>query len=144
MFSFFNIPYCHNYFKKSSYSLLWLQVILLQVPLEKAWTAPVSWMANDVTCRSMVFFRIVGFYLSGFIMIVISLDRLSAIMCPISHRNTKRTKLMLIIAWIMAPLCALPQIFIFQVKTHPLKSDYSQCTTFGYFQSETMVWELLC
>ena len=51
---------------------------------------------------------------------------------------------MLIIAWIMAPLCAFPQIFIFQVKTHPLKSDYSQSTTFGYFKSEALVQELQC
>jgi gonadotropin-releasing hormone receptor len=122
-----------------------LQVILLQVPLEIAWTATVSWMADDVTCRIMVFFRIVGFYLSGFIMIVISLDRLSAIMFPISHRsNTKRTKIMLIMAWVMAPLCALPQCFIFQLKNHPLKLDYSQCTTIGYFESETMVRLLFC
>ena len=88
----------------------------------------------------MVFFRILGFYLSGFIMIVISLDRLSAIMFPIWHRsNTKRTKIMLIIAWTMAPLSALPQTFIFQLKKHPLKTDYWQCTTIGYFESHTMV-----
>ena len=87
------------------------QVILLQVPLEIAWCATVSWKADDVTCRFMVFNRIVGFYLSSFIMIVISLDRLSAIMFPISHMsNTKRTKVMLIMAWIAAPICALPQV----------------------------------
>ena len=87
------------------------QVILLQVPLEIAWCATVSWKADDVTCRFMVFNRIVGFYLSSFIMIVISLDCLSAIMFPISHMsNTKRTKVMLTIAWIAAPICALPQV----------------------------------
>jgi gonadotropin-releasing hormone receptor len=87
------------------------QVILLQVPLEIAWCATVSWKADDFTCRFMVFNRIVGFYLSSFIMIVISLDRLSAIMFPISHMsNTKRTKVMLTIAWIAAPICSLPQV----------------------------------
>ena len=86
-------------------------MILLQVPLEIAWCATVSWRAGDVTCRIMVFFRIVGFYLSSFVMIVISLDRLSAIMFPISHlSNTKRTKKMLIMAWITAPICSLPQV----------------------------------
>ena len=86
-------------------------MILLQVPLEIAWCATVSWEADDVTCRIMVFNRIVGIYLSGFIMIVISLDRLSAIMFPISHMsNTRRTKVMLIMAWIAAPVCALPQV----------------------------------
>ena len=123
--------------------VLLLQVILLQVPLEIAWTATVSWMANDVTCRIMVFFRIIGFYLSGFILVVISLDRLSAIMFPISHRSSRRTKIMLIISWIMAPLYALPHFFIFQLKNHPLKPDYSQCTTIGYFESEMKVGYLV-
>ena len=87
------------------------QVILLQVPLEIVWTATVSWHAGDVVCRVMVFFRILGFYASSFMMIVISLDRLSAIMCPISHMSsTKRTKIMLILAWTMAPVCSLPQV----------------------------------
>ena len=71
-----------------------MQVILFQVPLEIAWTATVSWWAGDYMCRLMVFlrypvsssshiimtmtwvfFRIFGFYASGFILIVISLDR---------------------------------------------------------------------
>ena len=69
-----------------------VQVILFQVPLEIAWTATVSWWAGDFLCRLMVFlrypvsssrhimvtrvfFRIFGFYASGFILIVISLDR---------------------------------------------------------------------
>ena len=69
-----------------------VQVILFQVPLEIAWTATVSWWAGDFLCRLMVFLRypvssschviltwgfcrIFGFYASGFILIVISLDR---------------------------------------------------------------------
>ena len=88
-----------------------LQVILIQIPMEIAWCATVSWLAGDLMCRVMVFFRIIGIYLSGFIMIVISLDRLSAIMFPLSHiSNKKRTKLMLLIAWMAAPLCSLPQV----------------------------------
>ena len=70
-----------------------LQVILLQVPLEIAWTFTVSWRASDLACKVLVFIRILGFYASGFILIVISLDRLSAITFPISHRsNTSRTR----------------------------------------------------
>ena len=112
------------------------QVILLQVPLEIAWNITVSWRADDITCRVMVFFRIIGYYLSGFIMMVISLDRLSAIMVPLSHiSNTRLTKRMLVTAWLAALLCALPQSFVFQLKTHPLRPDYSQCTTIGYFGS---------
>ena len=113
-------PHLGSHLKNNSYDLkresLYIysqssQVILIQVPLEIVWTATVSWHAGDVVCRVMVFFRILGFYASSFMMIVISLDRLSAIMCPISHMSsTKRTKIMLILAWTMAPVCSLPQV----------------------------------
>ena len=80
--------------------------------MEIVWCATVQWLAGDMVCRIMVFFRIVGFYLSGFVMIVISIDRLSAIKWPIMHKVKKtRTKLMLLTAWIAAPLCAIPQVF---------------------------------
>ena len=115
-------------------------MILLQVPLEIAWNITVSWMADDITCRIMMFLRILGFYLSGFIMMVISLDRLSAILFPLSHiSNTRLTKKMLVIAWLAAPLCSLPQSFVFQLKTHPLRPEYEQCTTIGNFGSFTLV-----
>ena len=63
-----------------------LLVILLQVPLEIGWTYTVSWAADDVTCRLSVFIRIIGCYLSGFVLIVISLDRLYAVAYPLAHR----------------------------------------------------------
>ena len=47
--------------------------------------------------------------------------------------------MMLTVVWIAAPLCSLPQSFLFQLKHHPLIKDYYQCTTIGSFQSETMV-----
>ena len=90
--------------------------------------------------RITVFFRILGCYLTGFIMIVISLDRLYAIVYPLAHRSqTRKTKMMLIMAWLAAPLCSLPQSYFFQLKQHPLQADYYQCTTIGSFQSETIV-----
>ena len=119
---------------------LLFQVILFQIPLEISWNITVSWMADDITCRIMMFLRILGFYLSGFIMMVISLDRLSAILFPLSHiSNTRLTKRMLLIAWLAAPLCSLPQSFVFQLKTHPLRPEYAQCTTLGNFGSFTLV-----
>ena len=85
-------------------------------------------------------FRILGFYASGFVMIVISLDRLSAIMFPISHRsNTKRIKAMLFIAWLMALLCSLPRSYFFTVQRHPLVPEYLQCTPIGSYPSKNFV-----
>ena len=38
---------------------LTLQVILIGIPLEIAWTSTVSWMADVITCKIMVFLRLV-------------------------------------------------------------------------------------
>ena len=33
-------------------------------------------------------------------------------------------RMMLAMAWLIAPICSLPQIFVFRLKTHPLMEDY--------------------
>ena len=41
----------------------------------------------------------------------IYLRRLSAILWPISHRSKyKRTRMMVVVAWLLAPVCSLPQV----------------------------------
>ena len=34
------------------------------------------------------------------------------------------SRIMLVLAWLVAPVCSLPQSFIFQLKTHPLMQEY--------------------
>lgn len=45
------------------------------MPLEITWAWTVKWVLGDPLCRIMSFFRIFGLYLSGFILICISVDR---------------------------------------------------------------------
>ena len=45
------------------------------MPLEIGWAATVMWTAGDVLCRVFAFFKIFGLFLSGNILICISLDR---------------------------------------------------------------------
>ena len=45
------------------------------MPLEIGWAATVMWRAGDVLCRVFAFFKIFGLFLSGNILICISLDR---------------------------------------------------------------------
>ena len=52
-----------------------LQVTFLMMPLEIGWAATVMWTAGDVLCRVFAFFKIFGLFLSGNILICISLDR---------------------------------------------------------------------
>ena len=52
------------------------QVTFLMMPLEIGWNVTVTWQAGDSTCRIMSFFRTFGLYLSSFVIVSISLDRL--------------------------------------------------------------------
>ena len=45
------------------------------MPLEIGWAATVMWTAGDAMCRILMFLRIFGLFLSGNVLICISLDR---------------------------------------------------------------------
>ena len=73
-------------YNSRSVSFVQFQVILFQLPIEIGWTYTLFWESSELVCILMAFLRMVGFYLSGFIMMVISIDRLMAIMSPMEHR----------------------------------------------------------
>ena len=39
---------------------------------------------------------------------------------------------MLVLAWLVAPVCSLPQSFVFRLKTHPLMQDYRIVQNLNY------------
>ena len=101
------------------------QVILIGIPLEIAWTATVSWWADWLTCKVMVFLRIFGYFISGNVLMAISIDRFSATVFPILHRSSSRlTRLLLGLAWTLAALCSIPQSIVFSLETHPVVRSY--------------------
>merc|ERR1719445_434987 len=123
-----------------------LCVILVDLPLEIAWTATVSWWADEVTCKLMVFLRVFGYFISSNVLMAISIDRFSAIVFPIAHRTSvHRTRWLLLIAWVLALLFSAPQSFLFVLAQHPIVRDYHQCmnrlTLPGYTPSGK-TWEL--
>lgn len=55
--------------------------------------------------------QVFGLYLSNYIIVVISIDRCSAILDPISkNKAPKRTKSMLVVAYISSFLLSVPQV----------------------------------
>ncbi len=75
------------------------------------WAATVSWQAGDATCRIFSFFRTFGLYLSGFLLVCISLDRYFAVLKPLSlPEANKRGRYMLYAAWTGSFLCSFPQV----------------------------------
>lgn len=52
-----------------------LLVTFLMMPMEIGWAFTVQWLAGDLMCRLMSFFRTFGLYLSSFVLVCISMDR---------------------------------------------------------------------
>ena len=93
-------------------SLADMIVVFIMMPLEIGWHVTVSWKAGDIACRALMFFRAFGFYLSSFILIVISLDRVFTVTPnPMKLQDAEhRGKVMLILSWIMSTVASLPQV----------------------------------
>ena len=88
-----------------------LIVAFIMLPLETAWHITVSWRAGDAACRILMFFRALGFYLSSFVLVTISLDRYFSIVHPLSlYDANKRGKIMLTLAWTLSVAASLPQV----------------------------------
>jgi len=78
------------------------------------WNKTVSWEAGDWVCRTMSFFRVFGLYLSDFVLVCISLERLIVVMQPVGVSRVKnREKVMLKVAWVASAACSLPQVRMF-------------------------------
>ena len=54
--------------------------------MEIGWTCSMFWEASALACKVTAFFRALCFYLSGFVIMVISIDRLLAVIHPLQHR----------------------------------------------------------
>ncbi|KAL5284698.1 GNRHR family protein [Megaselia abdita] len=113
-----------------------LIVTFVLMPLEISWAFTVQWIAGDIMCRLMMFFRIFGLYLSSFVLVCISLDRYFAVLKPF-NLSIRRSRMMLLIAWIFGFLCSIPQAIIFHLETHPNHNLYTQCVTFHFFTNDT-------
>ena len=89
-----------------------LIVTFIMMPMEIGWNATVDWRGGDVLCRSLMFFRVFGLYLSSFVLVVISLDRYFAILHPLSLNDAnRRGKMMLVVSWVSSAIASSPQVF---------------------------------
>ena len=117
-----------------------LIVILYQV-LEM-WIVRHTWKADEATCKIYGFFGTLGFYISGFVMMVISVDRWSAIVHPLErHTNRRRTKIMLTMAWLLPLVCSIPNCLVQQLRTGP--GGYRYCTSADFFVTDFCVYWII-
>uniref|UniRef100_A0A7E4W3K2 G_PROTEIN_RECEP_F1_2 domain-containing protein n=1 Tax=Panagrellus redivivus TaxID=6233 RepID=A0A7E4W3K2_PANRE len=100
-----------------------------------AWLISYEWRAGEAMCRLFKFSSISTLYLSSNIVVCIAVDRLKTVLTAKTLRrdhNVITTKIILCIAWTLALVCSIPQIFVFttvNILEHtPAKTTWYQCT----------------
>lgn len=104
-------------FSSSVYSLIFhLSIADLLVTFtcllgEAAWSYSVSWLADNFTCKIFKFSQVFSLYLSTFVLVLISLDRLFAVKYPMKALNPRRRcNRSVVLAWILSLLFSSPQV----------------------------------
>uniref|UniRef100_A0A8C8SS93 Type II GnRH receptor n=1 Tax=Pelusios castaneus TaxID=367368 RepID=A0A8C8SS93_9SAUR len=121
-----------------SFTVADLLVTFTVMPLDAVWNVTVQWYAGDLPCKLLNFLKLFAMYSSALVLVVISVDRHSAILHPFAFANSsRRNRVMLCIAWVMSFLLASPQLFLFHLHTVP-DINFTQCVTHGSFQEH---WE---
>ncbi|XP_042330906.1 gonadotropin-releasing hormone II receptor-like isoform X2 [Sceloporus undulatus] len=111
-----------------------LLVTTIVMPLDAVWNITIQWYAGDVLCKLLNFFKLFAMYSAALVLVVISLDRHSAILHPFSFANSShRNRIMLSVAWALSVLLASPQLFLFHLYTIP-GVNFTQCVTHGSFR----------
>ncbi|XP_029430374.1 gonadotropin-releasing hormone II receptor-like [Rhinatrema bivittatum] len=111
-----------------------LLVTCLVMPLDAVWNVTVQWYAGELLCKVLNFFKLFAMYSAALVLVVISLDRHSAILYPFSFANaSRRNRIMLCVAWSTSFLLASPQMFLFRLHSVP-GMNFTQCVTHGSFQ----------
>ncbi|XP_051484838.1 gonadotropin-releasing hormone II receptor-like [Apus apus] len=119
-----------------SLALADLLVTLVVMPLDAAWNVTVQWYGGDISCKVLNFLKLFAMYAAALVLVVISLDRQAAVLRPFS-RARRRNGLLLRAAWAGSLLLALPQLFLFHLRTVP-GGNFTQCVTHGSFRAH---WE---
>lgn len=94
-----------------------------------AWDITHRFNGGNVLCKSVKFLQLFGPYLSSYILVVTALDRYQAICHPLSNCQwtSRKSKLMITIAWLISIMCSLPQAFIFSYQEVPNTAGVYDC-----------------
>uniref|UniRef100_A0A8D0H1E2 Type II GnRH receptor n=1 Tax=Sphenodon punctatus TaxID=8508 RepID=A0A8D0H1E2_SPHPU len=115
-----------------------LLVTFTVMPLDAVWNMTVQWYAGQVPCKLLNFLKLFAMYSAALVLVVISIDRHSAILHPFAFANSsRRNRVMLCVAWVLSLLLASPQLFLFHLHTIP-GVNFTQCVTHGSFREQ---WE---
>uniref|UniRef100_A0A8R1E154 G_PROTEIN_RECEP_F1_2 domain-containing protein n=1 Tax=Caenorhabditis japonica TaxID=281687 RepID=A0A8R1E154_CAEJA len=107
-----------------------LLVLFIYVPSRACWLLTYDWRGGDSLCKIVKMLHTFAFQSSSNVIVCIAVDRLLSVLSP-SHRSPdkalKRTKMMLIVAWIVAFVISCPQLFIWKAYLALPDYNWSQC-----------------
>lgn len=87
---------------------------------------------DNVLCKIVKYLQLFGMYISSYVLVVTAIDRYQAICFPLMNCSwtAKRSKIMIVIAWIISLLLSVPQMFIFSYMLDSSNGDMDCLTTF--------------
>ena len=96
------------------------------------WDITYRFYGGNLLCKVIKYLQILGPYLSSYVLVMTSIDRYQAICYPLTNCQwtPTRSQLMIALAWIIALLCCIPQVFIFSYQRVPDTNIYDCWGTF--------------
>lgn len=95
-----------------------------------------QWVLGAVLCKLLLYFQVVTLSSTTFLLTGMSIDRYQILVRPLkSLRQRPRIKSKVVIAWIMAFVISIPQVFIFvQTEVQDAKTErtFYYCKSTGY------------
>ena len=94
------------------------------------WDITYRFQGDNISCKLVKCMQIFGPYLSSYVLVMTAIDRYQAICNPLSSCSwrPKKSKLMILFAWIISIVCSSPQSIIFSYQKVPgLTNDVYDC-----------------
>ncbi|OZC10326.1 7 transmembrane receptor [Onchocerca flexuosa] len=114
-----------------------LLVLFIYVPSRICWLLTYDWRGGNCLCKIIKFLHTFAFQVSSNVIVCIAIDRLLSVMSSQHHSPEKaqrRTRIMLMIAWIAAAIISTPQFVVWKTFLAFKELNWSQCM---------QVWEII-
>uniref|UniRef100_A0A915Q6L8 G-protein coupled receptors family 1 profile domain-containing protein n=1 Tax=Setaria digitata TaxID=48799 RepID=A0A915Q6L8_9BILA len=107
-----------------------LLVLFIYVPSRVCWLLTYDWRGGNSLCKIIKFLHTFSFQVSSNVIVCIAIDRLLSVVSSKHHSPEKaqrRTRAMLLIAWIAAALISTPQFIVWKTFLAFEELNWSQC-----------------
>ncbi|VIO87126.1 Uncharacterized protein BM_BM7226 [Brugia malayi] len=114
-----------------------LLVLFIYVPSRVCWLLTYDWRGGNSLCKIIKFLHTFSFQVSSNVIVCIAIDRLLSVMSSQHHSSEKaqrRTRAMLMVAWIAAAIISTPQFVVWKTFLAFEELNWSQCM---------QIWEII-